>query len=109
MSVESDIQTGSQIHIEVVKQPTNAAAAKTLARLLSKDENAVAENRRHKKIRKNAQWKSSRGGRWRVWESRMIKQHPVTGQLGESGTITATYDVLKDLDSVQRFVEVKAA
>ena len=45
----------------------------------------------------------------RVWEGRLPKQRPVTGSLGESGTILASTDVLADLKSVERFVEVSAA
>ena len=101
------IAPGTKINLKVVKQPTNAAASKTLARLLGKDPAAIAENKRHAKIRKKAQWMSTRGGRWRVWESRLAKQHPVSGKLGEEGTILASYDVLEDLPSVERFVEVK--
>jgi len=49
------------------------------------------------------------GGRWRVWESRLAKQHPVKGALGEQGTFVASVDVLRDLKSVERFIEVQAA
>ncbi len=105
----SDIQPGTPVTVKVVKQPTNAAASKTLARLLGKDPGHAAEQKRHAKVRKRAQWKSPRGGRWRVWESRLAKQRPVTGSAGESGTLTATYDVMNDLRSVERFVVVTPA
>jgi hypothetical protein len=108
MSSTADIAPGTKINVKIVKQPTNAAASKTLTRLLSKDPAVEAENKRHARIRKKAQWKSTRGGRWRVWESRMAKQRPVEGKLGEEGTLVASYDVLKDLPSVSRFVEVSA-
>ena len=104
-----DIDPGTTIHVKVVKPVTNAAAAKTVTRLLSKDARAMAENKRHREIRKKAQWKSPRGGRWRVWESRLAKQRPVKAEIGEQGTLTATLDVLRDLPSVQRFVEIKPA
>ena len=104
--MSTDIASGTKINVKVVKQPSSAAATKTIVRLLSKDPSAVAENKRHAKIRKKAQWMSTRGGRWRVWESRLAKQHPVKGQIGDEGTIVASYDVLKDLPSVSRFLEV---
>ncbi|MEM6460193.1 MAG: hypothetical protein AAF710_12465 [Planctomycetota bacterium] len=107
--MSSDIAPGTKINVKVVKRPTNAAAGKTLVRLLSKDPAAVAENKRHAKVRKKAQWMSSRGGRWRVWESRLAKQHPVAAEPGASGTIVASVDVLRDLPSVSRFVEVSPA
>ena len=78
-------------------------------RLLSKDATAKAHNVRHRGIRKRAQTMSPRGGRWRVWESRLAKQHPVKGALGEQGTFVASVDVLRDLKSVERFIEVQAA
>lgn len=106
MTAIQDLSAGTRINLKIVKQPTNAAASKTLTRLLSKDPAVIAENKRHAKIRKKAQWMSSRGGRWRIWESRLAKQHPVTGAIGEEGTILASVDVLKDLPSVARFVEV---
>lgn len=106
MTTVQELAPGTKINLKIVHQPTSAAASKTLMRLLSKDPAVIAENKRHAKIRKKAQWMSTRGGRWRVWESRLAKQHPVTGSIGEEGTILASYDVLKDLPSVARFVEV---
>ena len=105
----SDIAAGTRVNLKVVKTPTSAAAAKTLVRLLSKDADVKAHNARHRRIRQRAQTMSPRGGRWRVWESRLAKQHPVAGRVGEAGVITASVDVLRDLKSVERFVEVSAA
>lgn len=104
----TDIAPGTKINVKVVKQPTSASATKTIVRLLSKDPSVVAENKRHAKIRKKAQTMSPRGGRWRVWESRLAKQHPVKAQLGDEGTIVASYDVMKDLPSVSRFLDITA-
>jgi len=104
--IAADLAPGTKITLKVVKQPTNAAASKTITRLLSKDPAVIADNKRHRKIRKKAQWMSSRGGRWRIWESRLAKQHPISGKLGEEGTFVASYDVLKDLPSIARFVEI---
>jgi len=100
------IQLGDTIHVKIVKQPTNAAASKTLARVLCKDPGHHAELERHREIRRTNTAKTTRGGRYRIWESRMVKQHPVTGKQGETGTIKATYDVMQDLRSVERFIEV---
>ena len=105
----ADITPGSTVNIKIVKEPASAAARKTLVRLLSKDAEIVAENKRLKKVRQTNQTHSPRGGRWRVWEGRLPKQRPVTGSLGESGTILASTDVLTDLKSVERFVEISAA
>ncbi|MFN3166160.1 MAG: hypothetical protein ACE37H_03750 [Phycisphaeraceae bacterium] len=105
----ADIAPGTTVNIKIVKQPTSEGARKTLVRLLSKDAEVVAENKRLKKVRKTNQTHSPRGGRWRVWEGRLPKQRPVTGVVGESGTILASVDVLTDLKGVEQYVEVSAA
>ena len=105
----ADITPGTTVTVKIVKQPASDAARKTLVRLLSKDAEVVAENKRLKKVRKTNQTHSPRGGRWRVWEGRLPKQHPVEGKVGESGTILASVDVLTDLSSVEKYVEVSAA
>ena len=61
----ADITPGSTINVKIVKTPTNASARKTIVRILSKDAEVVAENKRHKKVRKTNQTHSPRGGRWR--------------------------------------------
>ncbi|XAL99153.1 hypothetical protein OT109_16415 [Phycisphaeraceae bacterium D3-23] len=105
----SDITPGSTVTVKVVKAPKSEAARKTLVRLLSKDAAVIAENKRLKKVRKANETMSTRGGRWRVWESRLVKQRPVTGTVGEAGTFRATPDVVRDLNSVDKFIEVSAA
>lgn len=105
----ADITPGSTVNIKIVKDPTSVSARKTLVRILSKDAQVVAENKRLKKVRATNQTHSPRGGRWRVWEGRLPKQHPVKGAIGETGTVLASPDVLTDLKSVERFVEVSAA
>ena len=101
------IAPGSKINVKIVKQPTNTAASKTLMRVLAKDSAVNAEHERQAKIRKTNSSPSRRGGR--LYGGRVVKQHPVKGQLGEAGTVTATLQVLRDLGSVQRFVEVSQA
>jgi len=101
------ITPGSKINVKIVKQPTNAAASKTLVRVLAKDPVVFAEHARQDKIRKKNYSPSRRGGR--LYGGRVVKQHPVKGILGEAGTVTATLSVLRDLGSVERFVEVSEA
>lgn len=100
----ANIKTGSQVNIKIVKQPTNAAAQKTLVRLLSKDDQIKAENKRLETARAKNLRLANRGGR--KWAVRVVKQHPVKGRVGETGTIKASYDVIKDLQSVERFIEI---
>jgi len=100
-----DIAPGSTVSVKIVKQPTSAAATKTLTRLLSKDPAARAENERQRKVRKAGYNPKRRGGR--LYGGRVVKQQPVSADVGATGTITATVDVLRDLRSVGRFVEIK--
>ncbi len=101
------IKPGSRIQVRVVKTPLRIAAAKTLVRILSKDADTKAENKRLAQVRRKNLHFKQRGGR--PWGNRLVKQRPVKGQIGESGTITATVDVLADLASVEPFIEVSAA
>ncbi len=105
----SDIAPGITVTVKIVKPVKSEGARKTLVRLLSKDPAIVKENKRLKKVREANQTMSTRGGRWRVWESRLVKQRPVTAAVGEEGTFLATADVLRDLRGVEKFVEVSAA
>ena len=103
----TQIKPGSKVVVKVVKAPTNQGAKKTLVRLLSKDPAAQREMKRQAAIRKRLYNPQPRGGR--TYGGHVVKQQPVHGELGESGTIVASLDVLRDLASVDRFVEVKPA
>ncbi|MEM8782913.1 MAG: hypothetical protein AAGE65_08650 [Planctomycetota bacterium] len=109
MSAIADLQPGKSVTFTVTAAPTNAAATKTLVRLLSKDPAAAKRNARIKKNRLSNPTFSPRGGRWRVWEHRQPKKFVVHGKPGESATIVAGVQELRDLASVERFVDVKAA
>lgn len=101
------IAPGTRVKVSITKQPTSAAAAKTLVRVLSKDRAIEAENKRLRRVRDRHLRITRRGGR--PWAIRVTKQHPVKARPGESGTLIATVDVLRDLASVRRFIEVKQA
>lgn len=105
--MSSNIAPGSKVVIKVVKAPTNQAAAKTITRLLSKDAAARKENDRLGRVRK-AHWSQSRRG-GRFWDINVVKQIAVKPTVGASGTIVASLDVLTDLKSVSRFVQVAKA
>lgn len=102
-----NIAPGTKVTVKVTKDPTNDAAQKTLRRILSKDAAAKKENDRHAKVRKAGFSSHQRGGR--PWEVRVPKQHARDGKTGETSTLLATADVLRDLKSVARFVEVSKA
>ncbi len=101
------ITPGSQIQVKIVKCPTSAAAAKTLVRVLSKDQSVRAENKRLRKSRDRHFRAKRRGGR--DYNLYVVKQRPVKGAVGEAGTVTASSDVLMDLRSVSHFIEVAKA
>lgn len=102
-----NIAPGAKVNVKIVKEPTNAAARKTLVRVLSKDADVKRENDRLRSVRERNMLPTQRGGR--TWFVRLIKQRPVKGGIGESGTVVASVDVLRDLGSVQRFIEVSPA
>lgn len=102
-----NIAPGDTVTVKIVKQPTNAAARKTLVRVLSKDAAVQRENDHQRKVRKTHAKPKQRGGR--TWISKTVKQRPVEGKVGEAGSIRATVDVIRDLGSVDRFIEVSKA
>ncbi len=104
----ADIAPGSRVNVKIVQEPTNAAGRKTLERLLSKSPAAQKEARRQEKVRRAGFRTKQRGGR-EDWAFRVPRQSPVDLKVGEAGTITASIDVLKDLRSIERFVEVTPA
>ena len=91
----ADITPGTKVNVKIVSYPTNAAATKTLVRLLSKDEKIVTENARLRRIRKQKYDPQPRGGR--LYAGHIVKQRPIKGVVGEQGTILASVDVLTDL------------
>ena len=99
-----DIAPGDTIKITVKHRPTSAAARKTLVRVLSKDPVVQRENQRLREVRATNLRHQQRGGR--QWAVRVPKQRPVTGERGEAGTIRATTDVIRDLSSVERFIDI---
>ncbi len=98
-----DITPGSKVTVKITKRLTNIAAGKTLGRLFIKDP-AIAARRK----KKPKEFKSTpRGGRiWRVINKGTVTRPP---KVGQSATFVATVDVLRDLGSVQRFVEITPA
>jgi len=101
------INPGSTITVKIVNEPTNDAASKTLARVLAKDPEHVRENKRIADVRRKNYSPSMRGGR--LYGGRLVKQSATQGKLGETGTVLASIDVLRDLKSVERFIEVEKA
>jgi hypothetical protein len=102
-----DIQPGQTVTVKIVRQPASAAAVKTLTRVLSKDASKTAMIRDRKQQRARATTIKQRGGR--VWEGRPARIPVFSAAVGEQGTVLASIDVIKDLNSVRRFIEVTKA
>jgi len=102
-----DIAPGSDVKVTITNRVTNEAARKTLQRVLAKSDDAKAEKKRQQKVRERHNRPYIRSGR--VWVDRVPKFPVVSLEPGSSETIKATVDVLNDLKSVQRFVEVQPA
>ena len=100
----STIKPGKTVTVKIVNAPTNAAAIATIKRVLAKDETVKAEHLRQRKVRRKNYNPTMRGGR--LYGGRVVKQHPIKGRIGEQGTILATNDVIRDLNSIARFIEV---
>ncbi|MEM6550900.1 MAG: hypothetical protein AAF750_02000 [Planctomycetota bacterium] len=105
----TDIAPGTDVKVTITKTPTNAAAEKTLLRILHKDPAVAAEQKRLQKSRRKNEKLTVRGGRLRVWEHRQVKIASASATAGTTGTLKATVDVLRDLASVARFVDVTPA
>lgn len=102
-----NVKPGDTINVKITSRPTNASARKTLQRVLNKDAEHKKEVERQRDVRASNIRMKIRGGR--PWYRRVVKQHAVQGEVGESGTVLASVDVLRDLGSVQRFIEVTPA
>jgi len=106
MALDS-VNPGDTIIVKVIKPVTSTAASKTLVRLFAKDESVRAELDRRAKARRKGFAPTRRGGRLYGGHVR-IGHAPIKGEQGESGKVRATVDVLRDLRSVERFVEVES-
>ena len=100
-----DIKPNVAVSVEVTARPTNEAVRKTLMRLFRKDPVIAKHMRIQDKHRPSWQLKR-RGGR--MWHHQMKSKPPINLEAGSSYSLVATVDVLRDLNSVQRFVKVTA-
>jgi hypothetical protein len=103
----SKIKPGSMVQVKIVKRPTSRAAVETLKRVFYKDATVAREARRHQTIRRHSLRRIRRGGR--LYRLLPPKLQLVWAKVGEIGTVRASVDVLGDLSSVSRFVEITAA
>ena len=99
-----DLKPGKTVRVTINKHVGRDAAKRTLERLFLKDK-AVSKPIEQR----SANFKElpkRRGGC--IWTKRPNKVHPEIKQ-GSSATIVATPQAIRDLKSVEAFVEVKSA
>jgi hypothetical protein len=99
-----ELKPGKTVRVTVNKHISRDAAKKTLERLFLKDKSIAKPIEQ-----RSANFKElpkRRGGC--IWTKRPNKVHPEIKQ-GSSATIVATPQAIKDLKSVEAFVEVKNA
>ena len=99
-----DLKPGQTVRVTVSKSITRDAARKTLERLFMKDKAVRAPlDARAKNF---IPLPKRRGGT--IWTKRVNKVHPELNK-GFSATITTTPQSIKDLKSVETFIEVASA
>ena len=98
-----DVAPGGTVSIEITAAPKNAAACKTLARLGAKDP-VVSRAKRWRKTHRPSRETWRRGGK--MWHHQMRSVLPLEIKPGAKYTLHATLDVLRDLQSVARYITV---
>lgn len=98
-----DITPGSTVNIEITATPRAQAALKTLTRVCEKDSRIAKMRRDQKRDRPSWRW-WQRGGR--QWHHQMRTKSPVKLTPGSRYAVRATVDVIRDLESVSRWVNV---
>ena len=101
----SEIKPGQWITVKVKSQPRAVAGRKTLVRLFEQDPTVKIERRRHKNSRIIVD--SRRGGR--IWKNRPPRLSVVKTTKGASYRIFASVSVLRDLKSVEPYVQIAPA
>jgi len=99
------IPPGTTVTITVKKTPNCEAAAKTLSRLFAKDPANRKPRLLRKKLLAAAVTGHRRGGR--IWYGHAKAPRLFQPVSGDRCSLRATCDVIRDLGSVQRFVDIQ--
>lgn len=99
------ILPGQWINVKITSLPRAAKNRKTMIRLFEKDEKIRTDRKRLKKSRPVTD--HIRGGR--PWEGRPRRLDVVNMEPGSTYKLFASIDVLRDLQSVEKFVAIKPA
>ncbi len=98
-----DVKPGQTVQVTIKKTITREGARKTLERLFMKDK--VIAGPIEARSRNFEEKPKRRGGV--IWTKRPNKVHPKLSA-GTTATFKATPQVVRDLDSVEAFVDVSA-
>lgn len=96
-----DIQPGARIKVTVKSAVKTSRAGKTLARIFMRD----GEVRKKGLVRPKQVIQSTRAGR--LWNHRPTGSNQLPPNVGDSASIIATVDIIRDLHSVEPFIDVK--
>lgn len=100
-----DIKPGQWINVKVTAEPKAAAPVKTMHKLFEKDERMKAERKRLARSRPTRY--DRRGGR--PWPDHPARLDVVSTRPGASYKIFASVDVVRELGSIERYIEVMPA
>ena len=96
-----DLKPGTTVRVTINKNITRAAARKTLERLFLTDKEVKKPIQR--RSRNFIELPKRRGGQ--IWTKRPNKVHPTLDK-GAAATIKTTPQLIKDLRSVEDFIQV---
>ena len=96
-----DLKPGTTVRVTINKNITRESARKTLERLFMKDK--AVSGPIEKRSRNFVEIPGRRGGR--IWTKRPNKIHPAI-ERGAAATIKVTPQAVKDLRSVEDFIQV---
>ena len=100
----TELKPGGTVRVTISKSITRGAARKTLERLFMSDK--TIRGPIEKRSRNFKELPKRRGGT--IWTKRVNKVHPDLNK-GASATITTTAANIRDLKSVESFIDVKSA
>ena len=96
----SEIEPGKKVKVVVTSEPRSEGAAKTLARLFLKDPTIAKTRTRKPKPTVDRR----RSGR--IWSNPRRGTVAVRPRQGDSCELVCTLDMVRDLASVERYVEI---
>src|SRR4051794_16192843 len=99
------VQTGQWVSVTVTTSPRTLAGRKTLVRLFEQD--PVVKKERARRLKSRPIEPARRGGRW--WNNKPAKLEAVSTQRGSTYRVFASVSALRDLASVEQYIDVKPA